>query len=216
MDLKTLSPVSRVPLSEKVYQVLMDSIMDGSLPPGTELREQHIAKQLSVSTTPVREAFKRLASDGMVDILPYRGAMVKQLDAREIAEAYACREALEHLAVQQAIAHVTDQDIQTLRKTIEEYRTSENSASTETHSQAFDEYIYRLAGNSTLHSLLSSLGTVISRDRKYSSASQERKRQIYEEHQAIVDALEQRNVELAQQAVSNHIQNGLTYISKKC
>ena len=75
MEYKQIPSVARVPLSEQVYNVLMDSIVSGSLEAGTELREQHVAKQMGVSATPVREAFKRLASDGMIEIIPYRGAV---------------------------------------------------------------------------------------------------------------------------------------------
>ena len=71
MDYKNVSGVSRLPLSEQVYRNLVDSIANGSIPPGTELKEQHLAKQMNVSATPVREAIRRLASDGLVDIIPY-------------------------------------------------------------------------------------------------------------------------------------------------
>ena len=64
MDYKNVSGVSRIPLSEQVYRNLVDSIANGSIPPGTELKEQHLAKQMNVSATPVREAIRRLASDG--------------------------------------------------------------------------------------------------------------------------------------------------------
>ena len=80
MEYRQIPGISRIPLSEQVYNVLMDSIVNGSLEAGTELREQHIAKQMGVSATPVREAFKRLASDGLIEIVPYRGAVVKTLD----------------------------------------------------------------------------------------------------------------------------------------
>ena len=75
MEYKKIPSVTRVPLSERVYKILMESIVSGDLLPGTELREQHVAKQMGVSATPVREAFKRLASDGMIELIPYRGAV---------------------------------------------------------------------------------------------------------------------------------------------
>lgn len=80
MNYKNVNSVSRLPLSEQVYRSLVDSIVDGSIAPGTELREQHLAKQMNVSATPVREAFRRLASDGLVEIIPYHGAVVKTLN----------------------------------------------------------------------------------------------------------------------------------------
>lgn len=215
MDYHTLPTVARVPLNEKVYQVLMDSIMDGSLPPGSELREQHIAKQLKVSATPVREAFKRLASDGLIEIVPYCGAVVKELDIREIDEAYACREALEHLAVEQAIERISPRDVQRLRALLEEYAAAQGIEKISAASQRFDDTIYQLSGNQTLRNLLGNLKAVISRDRKYSASNEERRSSIYQEHSAIIDALERRDAQAAKQAVSHHIQNGLRYIRKK-
>ena len=91
MEPMGLREIARVPLSERVYRTLMELIADGSIPPGAELKEQHLAKQFNVSATPVREALKRLASDGMVEIIPYRGAVVRTLNKREIDEAPAVR-----------------------------------------------------------------------------------------------------------------------------
>ena len=125
MEYKKIPSVTRVPLSERVYKILMESIVSGDLLPGTELREQHVAKQMGVSATPVREAFKRLASDGMIELIPYRGAVVKVLDQQEIREAYACREALEHLVAKEVIERVRQEDIDRLYRMIEGFRQAE-------------------------------------------------------------------------------------------
>ncbi len=215
MEYTNLPSVSHMPLSEKVYNILMQSIMDGSLAPGSELKEQHIAKQFGVSATPVREAFKRLASDGLIAIVPYRGAVVKALNRQEIEEAYACREVLEQLAVQQAISRITKKDIERLRLLLEEYHTAPNIEQALIVSQRFDDCIYQLAQNQTLTDLLFSLRSVIIRDRKYSTRSQHRRMQIYQEHLAIVDAMAEKDIPAAKYAVSTHIQNGLAYIRKK-
>lgn len=216
MNYKNLTGVARLPLSEQVYRTLVDSIANGTIPPGTELKEQHLAKQMNVSATPVREAIRRLASDGLVEIVPYHGAMVRTLNQQEIAEAYACREALEHLAVAECIMHLDDQDIQNLYELIECYQSADNSADIFSLSQQFDSYIYGLSNNQTLRSLLDMLKGIISRDRKYSSSNVDRRQAIYEEHRAIVMALEKRDVPAAQAAVSTHIRNGRKFIENKC
>ena len=206
MEYKKIPSVTRVPLSERVYKILMESIVSGDLLPGTELREQHVAKQMGVSATPVREAFKRLASDGMIELIPYRGAVVKVLDQQEIREAYACREALEHLVAKEVIERVRQEDIDRLAEGVEEIAAS---------SQEFDEYLYQLTGNRTLCDLLALLKGVISRDRKYSAGSPERQQAIYQEHRAIVEALDRRDLEGAKRAISRHIYNGQKYIEEK-
>ena len=215
MDYKNVSGVSRIPLSEQVYRNLVDSIANGSIPPGTELKEQHLAKQMNVSATPVREAIRRLASDGLVDIIPYHGAVVRALDQQEISDAYACREALEHLAVAECIQILDEQDIQNLYDLIERYRQASDSTDIFTASQQFDSYLYSLAGNQILRNLLDMLKGIISRDRKYSSSNVERRHAIYEEHKLIIQALEARDVAAAQQAISTHIRNGRKFMEQK-
>ena len=215
MEYKKIPSVTRVPLSERVYKILMESIVSGDLLPGTELREQHVAKQRGVSATPVREAFKRLASDGMIELIPYRGAVVKVLDQQEIREAYACREALEHLVAKEVIERVRQEDIDRLYRMIEGFRQAEGVEEIAASSQEFDEYLYQLTGNRTLCDLLALLKGVISRDRKYSAGSPERQQAIYQEHRAIVEALDRRDLEGAKRAISRHIYNGQRYIEEK-
>ena len=215
MEYKKIPSVTRVPLSERVYKILMESIVSGDLLPGTELREQHVAKQMGVSAIPVREAFKRLASDGMIELIPYRGAVVKVLDQQEIREAYACREALEHLVAKEVIERVRQEDIDRLYRMIEGFRQAEGVEEIAASSQEFDEYLYQLTGNRTLCDLLALLKGVISRDRKYSAGSPERQQAIYQEHRAIVEALDRRDLEGAKRAISRHIYNGQKYIEEK-
>ena len=215
MEYKKIPSVTRVPLSERVYKILMESIVSGDLLPGTELREPHVAKQMGVSATPVREAFKRLASDGMIELIPYRGAVVKVLDQQEIREAYACREALEHLVAKEVIERVRQEDIDRLYRMIEGFRQAEGVEEIAASSQEFDEYLYQLTGNRTLCDLLALLKGVISRDRKYSAGSPERQQAIYQEHRAIVEALDRRDLEGAKRAISRHIYNGQKYIEEK-
>lgn len=210
-----VSGVSRVPLAEQVYQNLVDSIASGDLPAGTELREQHLAKQMNVSATPVREALRRLTSDGLVKMVPYHGAVVRTLNKKEIQEAYTCREALERLAIQEAISRITEKDTAYLYKLIEEFSCAEGVLEVSAASQKFDEYIYGLSDNETLCRLLGMLKGVINRDRKYSSSNVARQKEIVMEHRAIVDAMREGAVEKAQRAVSIHIQNGRRYIEEK-
>ena len=163
----------------------------------------------------MREAFKRLASDGMIELIPYRGAVVKVLDQQEIREAYACREALEHLVAKEVIERVRQEDIDRLYRMIEGFRQAEGVEEIAASSQEFDEYLYQLTGNRTLCDLLALLKGVISRDRKYSAGSPERQQAIYQEHRAIVEALDRRDLEGAKRAISRHIYNGQKYIEEK-
>lgn len=215
MFLEDLPSVGKITLSEKVYNILVKSIIGGELPPGTKLQEKHIAKQLDVSATPVREAFKRMAGDGFIELVPYCGAVVKELDYREIEEAYTCRVALEKLALKEALSKMDDTLVEKLSRVNEEYKTSHDFIEFSGISQKFHAVIYQCADNSMLNRLLGVLDTVIARDRKISATNEVRKQEIYKEHMRIIQALRDRNLGQAEAAIEEHIMNGLYYIEKR-
>ncbi len=78
--------IERLPLLDAILSRLRDMIIEGQLPPGTRLNEGQIGQQLGVSRTPLREAIKYLASEGLVELVPARGAVVKQFGAREVRD----------------------------------------------------------------------------------------------------------------------------------
>lgn len=94
-----------------VYEVVRRSIMRGLLPPGTHLTQGQLAEQLQMSTTPVREALRRLAGEGLVRIDAHRGAIVRGLDKDELAEIYEIRLLLEPLAIRKAAENITDAEL---------------------------------------------------------------------------------------------------------
>ncbi|MEF9940441.1 MAG: GntR family transcriptional regulator [Clostridium sp.] len=212
MYIQDLPAVGRIPLNEKVYRILMQSIVNGELPPGTKLQEQHVAKQMEVSATPVREAFKKLAGDGFIEIIPYCGAIVKELDESEITEAYRCREALERLALEDAMDQFDEEALNQLYRVAEAGKKSKDIMEIATTNQSFHAIIYGMANNTMLSKLLDTLNTVIARDMKYSAGNAVRHSQIYEEHIEIADAIKAHDLARAQQAMINHIRNGQKYI----
>lgn len=215
MFLEELPSVGKVTLSEKVYQILVKSIIQGELPPGTKLQEKHVARQLEVSATPVREAFKRLSGDGFIDLVPYCGAVVKELDYNEIKEAYQCRVALEKLALREVIERNSATLVKRLKTLNEDYKQSTDFMDSSKISQKFHEIIYQEAGNSMLNRLLGTLDSVIARDRKISAISEARKKEIYEEHIAVIEAIGEKDLLKAEQVIETHIMNGLHYIEKR-
>ena len=215
MYLGELPSVGKITLSDKVYNILVKSIIQGELPPGTKLQEKHVAKQLEVSATPVREAFKRLAGDGFIDLIPYCGAVVKELDYREIEEAYTCRIALEKLALKEAMAKKCDLLTRKLTAVNEEYKANSDFMEFSAISQRFHAVIYQAADNGMLNRLLGTLDSVIARDRKISATNELRKQEIYKEHLAIIEAIKENDLKKAEDAIENHIINGLIYIEKR-
>ncbi len=101
-----------------VYRELLAMIFENALPPGTLLREVHLAKQLNVSRTPIREALRRLEADGLVTIAPYRGAVVTEVSLREVLECNQIREILEPAAARMATPAFPEDEIVTLQREV--------------------------------------------------------------------------------------------------
>ena len=207
--------VDKSPLSEKVYQKLINKIVTGEIAPESRLREEHIANEYNVSATPVREAFKRLASDGFIEIIPYHGAIVRGIDEKEIEDVYHCRLALENLALEEAIPRLTQNDIKKFETLVKKTESLSNMFRVADTNKKFHELIYEAANNKTLTRLIESLNMVLLRDMKFSASDESRKREIINEHKDIITALKYKNIEEAKKAMRRHILNGKEYIEKR-
>src|SRR3990167_2376624 len=103
-----VTPIIRRPLHEEATDRLRDLIVQGRLAAGVRLNERLLTAQLGVSRTPLREAFKVLATEGLVELLPNRGAIVAPMDPVRLAETLAVMGALESLARQLSFLNSTD------------------------------------------------------------------------------------------------------------
>ena len=114
-DLASSLPIgqTRVTAHEFVHDTLRRAILSGALPGGTRLVQADLANQLSVSTTPVREALRDLVAEGLVVFRAHTGAVVRELDCEELAELYEIRQALELLALRRAITRITPAELAT-------------------------------------------------------------------------------------------------------
>jgi DNA-binding transcriptional regulator YhcF (GntR family) len=106
-------------LWERVYDHLRDEIMGDRLPPGTELSEVALSKELAVSRGPIREAMGRLAAEGLVTVRPRRGAEVRAITPAELIDSYQVREALEVLAVRLAVHRISDAELADLDELVD-------------------------------------------------------------------------------------------------
>jgi len=103
--------IERRPLFEQLADQVRTMILDGDLEPGARLQEKELSERFGVSRTPLREALKVLSSEGLITLAPNRGASVRALDPKEVAETFPVMAALEALAGELACAHATDQEI---------------------------------------------------------------------------------------------------------
>jgi DNA-binding GntR family transcriptional regulator len=113
---KTESPVqgARESLGAFAYRALRDAIRAGQIPPGPHIRELEVAQWLKISRTPVREAFHRIISEGLLSIGPWNGVMVAELEPKQLVDLYAVRETLEGTAASLAAQNATAAEVRAL------------------------------------------------------------------------------------------------------
>lgn len=210
-----LKKVGRKTLNQKVYESLKLSILNGDLPPETKLNEVHVAEQLNVSATPVREAFRMLASEGLVEIIPWKGVIVKKFSTDEVLEVYQCREALEVLAVELAIDKIDKESLKELDDYIALSSGIEDVSELVEMNTNIHKFILNKSGNSKLKFLIEILDDVLLHNRNFSAYDSIRKKEILEEHLNILNALKAKDSDNAKEAMRIHIRNGYNYIEKK-
>lgn len=201
------------PLREMVFDVLMDAIISGQLPPGERLMEVQLAEEMGVSRTPVREAIRRLELEGFVVMIPRKGAYVAGLSIKDIVNIFEIRTALEQLAVSLAAERMTDNDLETLERLLVELAESVEDADVEAWTELdkkFHYLIYEYSRNDRLIQMMNNIIEQINRYRIISLSNLEVRQHSVEEHKKIVEAMAERDIPAAQKAASEHISNTQT------
>ena len=198
------------PLRELVFEALREAIINGTLKPGERLMEVQLADELGVSRTPVREAIRKLEHDGFVVMIPRKGAYVADISLKDIAEIFDVRKALEALAAQLAAERATDEDLERAERILVEYgeciERNDIQRLIEVDTR-FHETIYQMAGNARLQQMLSLLREQVQRFRTMTLSHGPRMRIALEEHRRIVEAIAQRDAELAGRLAAEHIES---------
>jgi DNA-binding GntR family transcriptional regulator len=145
--------INREVLSSQVKDRILQWILEGELPPGSRIVETRVAKQLGVSQAPVREALRDLASVGIVEVAPYRGASVREPSRSELIEAMAVRGELEAIGARWAAERITDSTLEDLRRLIEAMQEAARDGDTHQHAlinTQFHQAIMEASGNRSL------------------------------------------------------------------
>jgi DNA-binding GntR family transcriptional regulator len=198
--------------SDMVTDVLRDLITDGLLPPGTPLRQRDLAEQFDVSYTPVREALRRLESEGLVVTDVHRGATVARTESEELEENYRILAALEALAGSLAVAKITDDDIADIEVLGREVAACppDDDRLAELNRQ-FHFRIYECAHSPMLLLLLRLLWRSFPRGPQAGRPHAESVRQ----HDALVRALKHRNEEQVAATIREHVLGSIKYLPRR-
>ena len=199
-------------LTDEIADIVRERILRGEYEIGEKIKENQIADELRVSRTPIRDAFKLLENEGLIDYIPNRGCFAKGFTKQDVHDIYAVREALEELAVQWAVERMERNEIQALQEQwdlMEFYTKKKDSQKVLELNSAFHEQIYASARSRFLAQVLRSYKDYLDKTRKTFFYKQDFLESILDEHHSILEAIERRDSHAAVEAVHRHLKCSL-------
>ena len=199
-----------LPLREVVFKTLRQSILTGELKPGERLMEIHLAEKLGVSRTPIREAIRKLELEGLVTMIPRRGAEVAKISEKNLKDVLEVRTCLDSLAVRLACQRITDEQIDDLKKACDDFvlatKTGEATAITKADVKLHD-VIVRATGNERLQQMINTLSEQMYRYRLEYIKDEAKRGILVHEHEEILQAIRIRDLIRAKTLMKEHIDN---------
>ena len=199
-----------LPLRDVVVKTLRQAILKGELEPGERLMEIQLAERLGVSRTPIREAIRKLELEGLVLMIPRRGAEVAKISEKNLRDVLEVRRSLEELAIDLACQRIQEEELETLREAQKEFAAAVAAGDAMEIAQTdekFHEIIYSGTGNQKLMQILSNLREQMYRYRLEYIKDANKRQILLVEHEQILKALSLRHVQEARLAVREHIDN---------
>ena len=199
-----------LPLRDVVFNTLRQAIIKGELKPGERLLEIQLADKLGVSRTPIREAIRKLELEGLVTMIPRRGATVAGITRKHLQDVLEIRRALERLAVELACERM-DADglalLESLQKQFIDHNSSQDAFLLANIDEKFHDTIYQSTLNERLVSMLENLREQMYRYRLEYIKDSSKRDLLVNEHNLIIDAIKRKDAEAAKDIISRHIYN---------
>lgn len=206
-----------LPLRDVVFNTLRQAILKGELAPGERLMEIQLAERLGVSRTPIREAIRKLELEGLVLMIPRKGAEVAKISEKSLRDVLEVRRSLEELAIELACQRMTPEDVAELEKKQEEFREAVLKGSAmeiaETD-EAYHDIIYKGTCNDRLIQIINNLREQMYRYRLEYIKDEDKRQVLLLEHDNILKAVRMKRVEDAKVAMREHIDNQEITVSK--
>ncbi len=197
-------------LRARVFTEIEQAILDEVFLPGDSLIEQKLSNSLGVSRTPVREALRQLELEGLVKMIPNKGAVVVGVSKKDIDDIYTIRMQIEGLAARWSAENITQEELNELREVVElqEFYVSKGDTVQVWHLDTkFHEIIYDTSRSRPLKSTLTNFHNHIKKARAMSFKTTGRAKLAVQEHRAILEAISQHNADLAEKYAKEHILN---------
>lgn len=195
-------------LTDEIVDIIRERILKGEYKIGEKIKENQIASELRVSRTPIREAFKQLENEGLIDYIPNRGCFAKGFTRRDIEDLYAVRKALEILAVEWAVNRINQAEIDKLQEQsdlMEFYTARKDGKKVLEIDSDFHAVIYNASGSRFMAQVLRSYKEYIDQTRKVIFDERDYLEEIFQEHKAVLEAVKNRDVEGAKEAMAKHL-----------
>jgi len=205
-----------LPLRDVVFNTLRKAILRGELKPGERLMEIQLANKLGVSRTPIREAIRKLELEGLVLMIPRKGAEVAQITEKNMQDVLEVRKALEELSVQLACERITAEQVEEMKMAAEDFRKVLKSGDVTKIAEAdvkFHDIIFAATNNQRLITLLNNLREQMYRFRVEYLKQKECYPQLLEEHDKLIALISGGEVEEACELMGCHIDNQASTVS---
>lgn len=199
-----------LPLRDVVFQTLRQSILRGELKPGERLMEIRLANQLGVSRTPIREAIRMLELEGLVIMVPRKGAQVAQITKKDLNDVLEVRLGLEDLATKFACERITQEDLTALYHASRAFEKLLGTDDVQALAKAdvdFHDIIYKATDNARLVQLLNNLREQMYRYRIEYLKDVRARKSLVQEHDALWEALRERDQEKARKIICAHVEH---------
>ena len=199
-----------LPLRDVVFNTLRQAILKGELKPGERLMEIALAERLGVSRTPIREAMRKLEQEGLVVMIPRRGAQVANITEKDLNDVLEVRIALENVAIEKACARMTEEEMRRLWLAAKEFEhtiAEGNLVKLAEADVAFHEVIYQASDNKRLIQVLNNMREQIYRYRVEYLKDENNYPTLMKEHKDIVEGLVRKNKMQVTETMHQHVKN---------
>lgn len=197
-------------LRGRVFHTIREDILKGKYKHNEALIETKISEELGVSRTPVREALRQLELEGLVTLIPNKGAVVSGITAKDIQDIYAIRSLIEGLSARWAAMQITGDQIEALEEIVylsEFHLGKDHLEQLLELDNRFHELLYDISGSKILRHVLSDFHHYVQRVRQASLSSRERAEKSILEHKGILEAIKQGDYQKVEQLTNEHVIN---------
>ncbi|MBQ7954549.1 MAG: GntR family transcriptional regulator [Lachnospiraceae bacterium] len=207
-----------LPLRDVVFNTLRQAILTGELKPGERLMEIHLANRLGVSRTPIREAIRKLELEGLVIMIPRRGAEVAKITEKSLQDVLEVRRALDALSVELACERISEEELIQLKNACDEFEKATHTKDPKKIAKAdveLHDIIVKATGNSRLVQMVNNLSEQMYRYRFEYIKDASKHQRLIDEHRVIYESIRNKDKTTASETAKLHIDNQETSVMEQ-